>query len=377
VARRASGTGSIYPYRRNGEVAGYAAQLVTGWVDGKPTRKTVYGRTVAEVTKKLEAAKRQAGIPTETATDATVADYFRQWLEDARGGLEASTYTRYEQYVRVHLLPALGKHPLAALQPRHLADLYRRKLAEGLSPRTVLHLHRTIHTALARAVRWGTLPRNVATLVQPPKVATRDMRTLALPEARRLIAAIRDEPLEALYLLALTSGMREGELLALRWSDVDLSRGVIAVQRKVRRQTGQGKVEGPPKTRRSRRPVVLTAICLAALKRHRARPECDGAGLVFPSRAGTPLEASNLRRRHWYPLLERLGLPRLVFHQLRHSNATLLLELGVHPAIVSSLLGHSDVNVTLNTYSHVLPSMGAGAMALLDRALQPNTEPEP
>lgn len=384
MARRASGTGSIYPYRRNGELAGYAAQLITGWTEPatagderKPIRRTVYGRTVAEVTKKLEAAKRQAGIPTETASDATVADYLAGWLQDKRGPLEASTWAGYEQIVRVHLVPALGKYPLASLQPRHLSDLYRQKLAGGLSPYTVTNIHRCLHTALAQAVKWGTLPRNVAALVEPPKAPERDLRTLTAAECKTLLAGIKAEPLEALYVLALTSGMREGELLALRWSDVDLTRGVIAVQRKVRRIAGKGMTEGPPKTRRSRRPALLTGIAVAALKRHRARPDCTGEGLVFPSRAGTPIEGQHLLNRHWYPLLARLGLPKVRFHDLRHSNATLLLELGVHPSIVAALLGHSDVTTTLRVYSHVLPGMTADAMALLDAALQPDPEAEP
>jgi integrase len=204
------------------------------------------------------------------------------------------------------------------------------------------------------------------------------MRVLNAEEARRFLEAAADDPLEALYVLAITTGMRQGELLALRWQDIDLDAGTVQVQRAVSRVRRGGFVEGEPKSARSRRQIVLAPIAVAALRRHWARQmearlasdKLPGAAaLVFQNGLGAYLEPQNVQRRSFKPLLCRAGLPEIRFHDLRHSAATLLLSLGTNPKIVQELLGHSSITLTLDTYSHVLPGLQEEAVGHLDALL--------
>jgi integrase len=240
----------------------------------------------------------------------------------------------------------------------------------------VRHLHAVLRRALGDAVRWGVLARNPAAVVAPPRAVRHEIRALTTDEARALLAACEGERLGALYVLALTTGMRRGELLALRWRDVDLVEGVLAVRSTLYRAEGR-LVLAEPKTARARRLIHLAPEAVGALRRHREAqledrlrlgPAWDDQDLVFANELGRPVEAHNMIRRSFHPLLERAGLPRIRFHDLRHSTATLLLSSGVHPKVVSEILGHATIGITLDTYSHVLPAMhreAVGAMSLL------------
>ena len=196
-------------------------------------------------------------------------------------------------------------------------------------------------------------------------------------EARRLLEAARGDRLQALYELAIATGLRQGELLALRWSDLDLDAAVLRVERTLQR-TKNGLRFGPPKTKSSRRSVALPTRTVRGLRAHRARQAeeriaigaawLDGA-LVFTTERGSPIEASNLRRRSFQPLLIRAGLESIRFHDLRHTAATLMLEQGIHPKVVSEMLGHSRISTTLDLYSHVTPSLQRGAAIAMDQLL--------
>ncbi len=247
-----------------------------------------------------------------------------------------------------------------------MQGLYRDRLDSGLSPATVQKIHAVLRKALAQAVRWSMIPRNVADAVKAPRPAPKEMRPLSPGQARKLLQASRGHRLEALYLLAVHTGMRQGELLALKWEDVDLNAGVIRVKRTLTRDGGRISL-GEPKTRRSRRTVHLTGAAAEALRSHLERQLEDigrlgdryrDHGLVFTSGVGTPIHPTHLRRRSFVPLLEAAGLPRIRFHDLRHTCATLLLARNVHPKYVQELLGHATVAITLDTYSHVIPGMG-------------------
>jgi len=276
-----------------------------------------------------------------------------------------------------HAIPALGKRPLARVEPQDLQRLYSRKLEEGLAARTVGKLHVVLHRALQDAVRWGLVGRNVCDAVRPPKVHAQEMRTLSPDEARQFLAAAEGDALEALYVLAITSGLRQGELLALKWQDVDLEAGQLQVRRTIARVNGRGFVEQEPKSARSRRSIALTPLAVDALRRHRARQlerrmialVWEENDLVFANEVGRPIEAQNLVRRSFHPLLKRAELQRVRFHDLRHTAATLLLAQGVHPKVVQEMLGHSTVSLTLDTYSHVMPNMQAEAAAKMQAAL--------
>ncbi|HKS70739.1 MAG TPA: site-specific integrase, partial [Ktedonobacterales bacterium] len=232
--------------------------------------------------------------------------------------------------------------------------------------------------ALGEAQRLGLVQRNVATLVKAPRPARHEMHTLTPEEARRLLEAAADDRLEALYVLALTTGMRRGELLALHWSDVDLEDGYLQVRYTLQHLKDGAYTFASPKTAGSRRKVSLTATAIAALQRRAARqqdertlvgPAWQEEDLVFTNAQGGPLRANHILQRQFTPLLKQAGLPLIRFHDLRHTAATLMLRQGIHPKIVAEMLGHSTVSMTLDIYSHVIPDMQRGATEALDRLL--------
>ncbi len=369
MSKRANGEGSIYK-RADGRWAA-SVSLDRG------RRTAFYGKTRQDVARKLAAAlkTRQDGLPL-VAERQTVARYLEGWLEAVRPSLRPRTWERYRQYVRIHAVPVIGAVPVSRLSPQHLQRLYADRLEAGLSSTSVAHLHAVLHRALGQAARWGQVARNVADLVTRPRIARREPQALSPDQARALLEAARDDRLEALYVLALSTGMRQGEILALKWQDLDLDGAHLQVRATLQR-TREGFDFCEPKTARSRRQVALTNKAVSALRRHRARqleerllcPYWQDPDLVFASEVGTPIEATNLIRRSFHPLLARAGLPRIRFHDLRHTAATLLLGQNVNVKIVSEMLGHSQIAVTLDLYSHVTPTMQRQATEALDAVL--------
>jgi integrase len=369
VGKRGNGEGSI-TRRKNG---GWMAQFTVYTASGRK-RKTLYGKTRAEVAAMLAKAlsDRENGL-TFDAGKMTVGEYLERWLTDSvRGTVRLSTFERHEQIVRVHLKPALGRVGLKNLTTAHVRGLITGKLEAALAPATVRKIHSTLHKALSQAVSDGLVPRNAAD-VKAPRPVPKEMRPLSEAEARMLLEAARGDRFEALYVLAITTGLRRGELLGLRWDDVDLERGMLRVGRALVREGGRHAV-GETKTRRARRQVNLTPRAVNALKVHRKRQleeKMRLAGLyevrslIFTTQRGTSVNPERLVKRSFKPLLKRAGLQEIRFHDLRHTCATLLLGRGVHPKLVQELLGHATIAMTLDTYSHYLPSMGnqaAGAM---------------
>lgn len=254
-------------------------------------------------------------------------------------------------------------------------DLLRHggKDGKGLSPRTVQYVRAVLRKALNQALKWGRVPRNVALLVDPPTATKPQIKPLTPEQGRKLLDAARGHRLEALYRVALSLGLRQGEALGLRWEDVDLDAGTLRVAMALQRRKGVKELV-MPKTEQSRRTLPLPAVLVAALRAHRTRqleerlavgPMWREHGMVFPSTVGTPLEPRNVTR-HFKALLERAGLPNVRFHDLRHSCATLLVAQGVHPRLVMEVLGHSQIHLTMNTYAHVLPEAQREALALMD-----------
>jgi integrase len=309
-----------------------------------------------------------------------VGEYLDRWLSDSVSDtVKATTFERYEQITRLHLKPALGRVKLKALTPAHVRGLYREKLEAGSSARTVRYIHTTLHKALKQAVMDGLIPRNATEAVKPPQPTREEMHPLT-PEQAKLLLQVAHESgdrLEALYVLAIHTGLRQGELLVLKWDEVDLDDGSLQVRRTLA-ITKNGSVFTSPKTSGSRRSVKLTLRATEALRSHLERQlaEIDRVGslwsengLIFASEIGEPLNRHNLTRRSFKPLLKRAGLPKVRFHDLRHTCATLLLTLNVNPKIVSEMLGHSSIAITLDTYSHVLPNMRDQAAAAMEEAL--------
>ena len=371
-ARRGKGEGSIYR-RRDGR---WVAELDLGYRDGKRRRRTLYGRNYEEVRAKLRKAHadQDHGLPLGDSRQ-TVREFFIRWLEAVRPSLSQRTWERYEQYTRLHVVPGLGDFKVSSLSGQHLERFYADRLAT-LNPTTVHHIHALIHRAFASAVRQRLLAFNVANEVDPPRIKRSEFAALTAEQARRLLRAARGHRLEALFTLALSTGMRQGEMLALSWRDIDLAHRRVTVRGTLQRIGGKGLLVGEPKTRSSRRRVALGATAVKALTDHYQR-ECTaasdrGAGFreddfVFTNERGGPLDPGNLRDRVFRPLLAQAGLPMIRFHDLRHSAATLLLGEGLHAKIVSEMLGHANITMTLDTYSHVTPTMHDQAANVIDQ----------
>ena len=374
TSRRGHNEGSIYQ-RKDGL---WTARLNLGYQNGRRRRKDFYGRTRREVQQKLAAGQRalQDSLPIPAERQRFGA-FLVKWLEDvARPNLRPRVFVRYRELLTLHAIPALGTRPLAKVTPQDLQGLYA-GLGEKLAPRTVGHVHRVLHRALQDALRWGLVARNVCDAVKPPKVQAQEMRALSPSEARQLLTAAAGNPLEALYVLAVTVGLRQGELLGLKWADLDLDGGRLQVRRSIARVNGHGWLEQEPKSAKSRRSVALTPLAVETLQRHRQRQlerrlealTWEDNGFVFANEVGRPMTPENLTQRSFQPLLERAGLPRMRFHDLRHTAATLLLAQGVHPKIVSEMLGHSQIAITLDLYSHVTPTLQAEAAERMQAVL--------
>jgi integrase len=314
-----------------------------------------------------------------------VADYLDRWLQDAaRNAVSAKTFERYKELADNHLKPHLGQILLPKLQPLHIQALYSAKLASGrkdgtggLSAQTIIHIHRVLRAALTQAVKWQLLNRNVADAVDPPKVTRKEMRALTEQETGKLLFALSGSKFYAPVLIAVVTGLRRGELLALRWQDVDLDQGRVTIQQSLE-QTRTGLAFKPPKTNRGRRTIALPLIAVDTLRAHKAKqaaerlrlgPAFHDRGLVFCKADGEAWQPVNFSS-DFSALVRRLPITRVRFHDLRHTHATQLLRQGVNPKVVSERLGHSTVAFTLDVYSHVLPGMQDDAVRRIDAALR-------
>ena len=377
--RAASGESSIYKDEA-GRWHGYVSMGLKE--NGRRDRRHVSGTRRADVVAKVRAleAKRGAGTGEAAGRAPTVGDWLDHWLEHiASRRVRARTLESYEALVRLHLRPGIGHHRLDRLQPEHLEQLYGSLLEDkGLSPATVLRLHRVLSRALRVAMQRGKIARNVATLVDPPAVKR---PTTALPltvdEARRVLQAAEQARNSARWTVALAVGLRQSETLGLRWSDIDLDVGTLTVRRGLHRVAGKGLVYEEPKAERSRRTLALPAPLVMALRRHRGvqLEERQAAGslweehdLVFAQVNGRPLDKRS-DWEGWKALLTRAGVREVRLHDGRHTAATLLLSEGVHPRVVMELLGHAQMRTTTDTYSHVMPALAKEAAAKMGTAL--------
>jgi integrase len=374
MGRRGNGEGTISRRKDGRWEARYYVPTMNG-----TKRKTIYGKTQAEVRDKLTKAlsDRIDGIVYDDE-NMTVGEYLNMWLKGSvYGSVRQSTYDRDTNLVNNHIKPLLGSLKLKKLNSAHIQSFYRDRLDTGLSASTVHKMHDILRHGLAQAVDWHLSPRNVADVVKPPRPVAKEMVALSTDDTRRLLDAAAEDRLEALYKLAVHTGMRQGELLALRWQDVDLENAVVSVRRTLTRSGGKTTF-GEPKTKKSRRSIRLTPQAAEALRAHLERQLRDmeilgdryrDQGLVFTTDTGAPINPSNLRQRSFAPLLKRAGLPHMRFHDLRHTCATLLLSCGVHPKFVQELLGHATIAITLDTYSHVMPSMADATAKAMEDAL--------
>jgi integrase len=308
-----------------------------------------------------------SGIPLDTSK-ATVGEFLERWMRDyVATNTAPSTTDGYSFIVRCHLTPALGGIPLKKLQPAHLQEYYAKALAQGrrdgkggLSARSVQHHHRVLSEALSHAVKWGLIARNVANSVDPPKPGRTEMAILFPDDVNKLLGAAQGTSHYSLIFTGLYTGMRRGELLGLRWCDVDLLMATISVTQSLQRLYGGEFTIGEPKTARSRRLIALPPSLAILLRQHKAQQEeqrkllglpLSETGLVFAHLDGSPLDPSTVSHA-FGKLVTRAGLPHMRFHDLRHAHASLMLRIGVNPKVISERLGHSSIAITMDIYSH-------------------------
>lgn len=376
MAKRGRGEGSIYR-RKDGR---WAAEIS---LEGGKS-KFLYAKTRREVQEKLKTAlyEQQQGI-LATGPQQKVGQFLTHWLEDVhKRSIRPRTYERYEEIVRLHLVPGIGHHQLQKLLPQHLQAFYTKKLEEGLSTTTVVSFHNLLHKALKTAVRWNLIARNPCDLVSPPRRKRFEIQPLNMQQIHQFLAAARGHRQEALFILALATGMRRGELLGLKWQDLDLEEGTLQVRRILTRipskLPGTGFEEAEPKTDKGRRRITLPSFAVEALKQHRLRQleaklkagqAWQDHDYVFCTSIGTHLNPTRDVLDVLKSLLDKAGLPDIRFHDLRHSSATMLLGMKVHPKIVQEILGHSQIAITLDIYSHVLPTMQEEVANKINEAL--------
>lgn len=373
--RQPKGIGSVFQ-RSDGR---WIAQLTLE--NGK--QKQYYAKNEKEANVKLRKALdelERGSLITEK--DQTLKEYLGHWLEHVkRPSLRIGSYLRYRDLLDQQILPALGHLPLRKLKAEHLEAFYARLQVEGradgqggLSAKTIRLVHGILHQSLEAAVRRRRIAHNVCRDVTLPRVERPEILTLSAEEAQRLLAVAKGHRLEALLTLALTTGMRRGELLALQWKDIDWKGGSLQVRRSVNRYAGQGFKISEPKTKQSRRKIALPVFVLEMLKEHRTRqleerlqagPTWEDHNLVFSNVYGNFLNPSHLGT-DFHKLLKKAKLPMVRFHDLRHTAASLLLKMNVSPKMVQEILGHSDIEMTLGIYSHVLPGMHEAAMEKMD-----------
>ncbi len=377
--KRTNGEGSIYKDAASG--LWVASMLVQG---KRLVKRSKRQDTVRKWLVEMR-AKAEQGLIIPTDRAMTVAELLDKWLLAIAPSLRPRTVQSYECIMRIHLKPGLGKYKLAGLRPDHVQAFYSAKLAQGCSRRVVQLCHAVLHHALKSALKWGLVARNVTEATTPPRPSQQyKVQVWDAADARRFLAALRDthDRFESIYTLALAVGLRRGELLGLHREDVDLERGKPQVRRQLQQIAGQGLVEGEPKTERGRRQITLPPPALNALKawrirqkeeRLRARRTKDGdewheSPYVFTNTVGGPQDPRKVSGR--FPaVIAHAGLPKIRFHDLRHTCASLLLQSGVHPKVVQEILGHSNISMTMDIYSHVLPSMHDGATSTMGQLL--------
>jgi len=311
----------------------------------------------------------------------TVSKYLTKWLASIDATLSAKTYERYEEIINKHLIPNIGHHKLNKLQPLHIESLYAEMLRNGridgkggLSKTTVEHHHRVLKKALSKAVKWQYLSRNPCDIVDPPKPEKNDIQTLTVEETQQFIGKAKDSNIYLPILLAVTTGIRLGEVCGLRWMDIDLDNKRLSIRQVMSESRRYGIIIKEPKTRNSKRSITLPKTTVEALRKYKAEVSKLrlqlGIGLkkehlIFEKVPGDRLTPTRVSSAYnWF--IHKNKLERVSFHALRHTHATHLLEANIHPKIVSERLGHATISITLNTYSHVLPNMQVEAADKID-----------
>jgi integrase len=381
---RGHGEGSIY------ERKGDTIKRNKPWVAQIPLengkKKLLYFKTRQEAQLALRKAlneQEQGMLVTEK--DQTVKQYMEYWLEHVhKPAIRLSTYVKCCELVRLYILPALGHIKLQRLTIQQVQILYSQLQEKQLSASRIRFIHVTLHKALDDAVHTGLVSKNVCDSVKPPRLVRKERPVLTPEQAQQLLEAAKGSPMEALLTVALATGMRRGELLGLKWRDINLEKCSLQVARSMDRVAGHGVVESEPKTAQGRRGIALPPFAVEALKQHhlhqlearlKAGPRWNENDLVFCNVYGNFLHPFRLYTM-FHKVLADAGLPHMHFHDLRHSAATILLAMGINIKVVQEILGHSQVSMTLGIYSHVLPGMQEEAMGRMNDLFRKRSDDE-
>lgn len=363
----------------------YYVVLETRGDDGKRKRKWHSGfKTKKEAQKFLNEQLHKMDTGTYfSPTKITVEEYLERWLSDyAKVNTAPRTYEGYEYIIRQHVIPQLGQLKIDKLKPLHIQSYYSNRLTEGridgkggLSNRSVLHHHRVLHQAFDQAVKWQMLQINPVNAITPPKPQKKKMNVLSREQIQLLLQETKEKSYFSIIYMAIHTGMRRGEILGLRWSDIDYKNLTISINQTVQRLKSTGiELRNTTKTDGSRRSVAISESVIGMLKKVKVTQTKNklhfgvlyqNHDLIFSNEDGSPIDPDGLSRE-FTRLVKRIDIPHIRFHDLRHTHATLLLQQGEHTKVVSERLGHSTIAITMDTYSHVMPNMQKEAAKKLD-----------
>ena len=316
---------------------------------------------------------------TYTSTQLSLGEYTQGWLINAKATKRRSTWSHYEQLNRLYISPNLGRIKLKDLRAEHIQGLYNQLLEKELGVHTIRKIHALLHSALQQAVKIGSIIHNPASFVDPPRKPIKEMAILNESQISQMLVTAKGHRWEALYHLAIVTGMRQSELLGLKWIDLDWIRKYLKVERQLQRPDGNGVEFISPKTRFGKRSIALGENTMEVLHLHYKRQQVERLaagetwveyGLIFTTSNGTPIHQRNLQR-DFKALIKQAGLPPIRFHDLRHSAASLLLNNDVPVIVVSRRLGHARTSITMDVYGHLIPSMQAKAAELIDELVTP------
>jgi integrase len=369
--KRANNEGSIYQ-RSNGT---WRAQVtIDGKRLGRTTKTQKEGREwIREMLNQID-----EGL-TYSNSKLTLAQYIQEWLVSVENTLRPSTFKQYTQYAKNHITPYLGKLRLIDLRPDHIQKRYNQMAKEGYGPRTVQLVHAVLRRSLGKAVKLRLISRNPAKAVTPPKSIPKEMKFLDEKQIQQLLSTAGEnkDHLYALYFLAIATGMRQGELLGLKWADLNWETGKLQVIRQLTRAKRGGFEFTQPKTKAGQRTIQLSKEVLEVLKEHRKYQQYMYSfnhhrwaddNLIFTNTIGSPLDKYNLLKR-FKKLLKKAGLPDIRFHDLRHTAASIMLNNGIPVIIVSRILGHAKPSTTMDIYGHLIPGKQKEAASLMGRVL--------
>jgi len=323
--------------------------------------------------------EKDLGVFIEPASIA-LNEYLDKWLEEiAKPRLRESTFTSYKAILENYVKPKLGSKRLSDIQAYEVQKLYSDMKKRGLSSRTIRYTHVVLSSAMKQAIRWKMIMQNPCELCELPRLEKNEMKHLSPEETSKFLQAAKESKYFVLFLLVIESGMRPEEYLSLQWKDIDFEQKALSVRRAiVWKRKGGGFTFTEPKTKKSRRSIPISTSVINALKTHRRKQleerlklgaDYQNLDLVFTSEIGTPIQPKNLIDRHFKPLLKKAEVPDIRLYDLRHTTATLLLSAGENPKVVSERLGHASIVLTLDTYSHVLPTMQQTATDKLEKMM--------